>query len=353
MTDEPELTGPLRAFQSYFTGPEHRTRRLRMIFLVLFVGAWFAEYTAVWSFREDFRQHGDYLTMGSLMEEDRVFPRWLIGSALITEAYKVAQQEPGMNPVRFVHRASRWSYLATGIVVVLIFPTWAAFMALTCPMLLQFGAGYSEYYPFISPLFVGLALGHLDRRFDGWNPWVTGAACATLLLVYVGFLPLACMIGGYALARDPKQWWRMLAAGVIAADVLATSIYGAGFASRLWSDLNRGDMKFIPHQDGWAIPGTPFFRPARALDQLPGFFAMVIRGVGIGPLFAGVALSLRERRLTVLVVVYLVVSIFTIPRLGPLGDTDLYFQLYALVGLSIGRALDTSPLAPRPDTVAG
>ena len=38
MTDEPELTGPLRAFQSYFTGPEHRTRRLRMIFLVLFVG---------------------------------------------------------------------------------------------------------------------------------------------------------------------------------------------------------------------------------------------------------------------------------------------------------------------------
>ena len=57
-------------------------------------------------------------------------------------------------------------------------------------------------------------------------------------------------------------------------------------------------------------------------------------------MLAGIVLSFRSRRLAVLMSVYVVVSAFTIPRLGWLADTDLYFQLYALAGLSVGSALD-------------
>ena len=66
---------------------------------------------------------------------------------------------------------------------------------------------------------------------------------------------------------------------------------------------------------------------------------------------AALALSLRERRLGILVWVHAGVAWFTIPRLGGLGDTDLYFQLYALAGLTIGWTIDaadgraTSPAA--------
>lgn len=53
-------------------------------------------------------------------------------------------------------------------------------------------------------------------------------------------------------------------------------------------------------------------------------------------------LALHQRRLAVLMGVYVVVSMFTVPRLGWLGDTDLFFQLYILVGLSIGSAIDAA-----------
>jgi hypothetical protein len=305
-------------------------------------------FIAVWVARNEardalqFAQYGDYLVVMNLVQSDEPFPRWLIGTEMLRAAYRVSDALQGTTPLAFVLQASRGWYLVAGMAVLLAFPSWAAFMALTTPMLLHFGAGYSEYYPFVAPLFVATALGYVARRFDPLPPWAVGAGAALLVLFYVGFAPLALLVVLAAPPREARGWVQLIGAGAATGLVVSTALAGPTFLPMLWHDMNTGNLADYPEQDGWAMPGTPFFWPSRAVDQLPEFVAAISRGVGIGPMAAALVLSFRERRLAVLVGVYTVVSWFTIPRLGGLGDTDLYFQLYALAGLAIGRTIDAA-----------
>lgn len=317
-----------------------RISRRTALLLALFVGAWAAEVSAVWGYPETFVNYGDVETIPTLIRDGRTMTRWLVPSSALDAAYALASRVEHTSPVGFVMQASRAWSLASGLLVLLAFPSWAAFMALTCPMLLRFGTGYSEVYPFIAPILVAAALCHVGGSFDRLRPWMTGVLCAALLLLYVGFLPLAVLIAAYAIARNPWGVFELAGAALVSVAVVSAALFGPAFAPTLLSDLNTGDVPFLPGEKGWAMPGTPFYYPGKAIRSLPGFFAAVVTGVGIGPLFTGVVISFRERRLLLLVSTYLIVSVFTVPRLGPIADTDLFFQLYALAGLSIGRALD-------------
>jgi hypothetical protein len=312
------------------------SQRLSALLVLLFVAAWVARNEAT----DTFGQYGDYYQLVNLMQTEDAFPRWLIGTEVLRGAYRLAHYLQDTTPLSFVLQASKGWHLVAGIAILIAFPSWAAFLALTSPLLLHFGSGYSEYYPFVAPLFVAVALGHVNGTFDELKPWAVGAGCALLVMFYVGFLPLALIVAGQALLRDRSQAPVLLATGATTGLAVALLLAGPGFFTTLLADLNMGDVPAHPEQDGWAIPGTPFFWPGRAIEHLPAFAGAISRAVGIGPMLAGLALSLRDRRLAVLVWTYTVVSIFTIPRLGMLGDTDLYFQLYALAGLSIGWALD-------------
>jgi hypothetical protein len=312
------------------------------VFVALFIAAWLAQNQAVERHRDHFQAYGDYNAMINEVQSDQPFPRWLIGASVLSSTYQVADYLADLDAARFIYRSSMLWPLVAGIGILLIFPSWASYMALTCPMLLLFSSGYSEYYPYISPIFVAVALAHLNGRFDGLAAWTTGTLCSLLFLVYVGFLPLACIIGCYALARRPQAAIPLVGSALLTLVVVSLALSGPGYFSQMFHDLNTGDLPSYPEQDGWAMPGTPFFWPAKAAESFPGLLSAISRGVGIGPMLAACVLALHDRRLAVLMGVYVVVSVFTIPRLGWLGDTDLFFQLYILGGLSIGSAIDAS-----------
>ena len=317
------------------------------VFIALFVAAWIAQNQATERHRDHFEVYGDYNAVLNQVQSEETFPRWLLGEAILTQAYRASDYLAEVSPARFLYRASMLWALASSVALLIAFPCWAAYMALTCPMLLLFGSGYPEYYPFIAPLFAAAALAHVDARLDGLAPWATGALCATLLLLYVGFLPLALVIGAYAIKRNPQSTPMIALAGLVTLAVVGFTIAGPGYLTQLLHDLNTGDLPAYPEQDGWAIPGTPFFWPAKAFESLPGLFSAISRGVGIGPMLAACVLAFHRRRLAILLGVYVLVSAFTVPRLGWLGDTDLFFQLYVLVGLSIGSALDAAVNSPK------
>jgi len=316
------------------------------VFVALFIAAWLAQNQATERHQDHFVVYGDYKAMIHQVQSDEPFPRWLLGSAIVTQAYRATDYLAEISPARFLDRASMLWSLAASVALLIAFPCWAAYMALTCPMLLLFGSGYPEYYPFIAPLFTAAALAHVDSRFDGLAPWATGTLCAVLFLFYVGFLPLALLIGAYAVARRPRRTGAIALSGLVTLAAVSFVLTGPGYLNQMLHDLNTGDVPAYPGQDGWAMPGTPFFWPGKAFDSLPGLFSAISRGVGIGPMLAACVLALHQRRLAVLMGVYLLASVFTVPRLGWLGDTDLFFQLYILVGLSIGSALDKAVGAP-------
>ena len=137
------------------------------VFVALFIAAWLAQNQATERHQDHFVVYGDYKAMIHQVQSDEPFPRWLLGSAIVTQAYRATDYLAEISPARFLDRASMLWSLAASVALLIAFPCWAAYMALTCPMLLLFGSGYPEYYPFIAPLFTAAALAHVDSRSTG------------------------------------------------------------------------------------------------------------------------------------------------------------------------------------------
>jgi hypothetical protein len=235
---------------------------------------------------------------------------------------------------------------------------------------LLFSVGYLEYYPLIAVALVAALAWIFDRPLADRDPYRVGALSAVLSpLLYVAYAPVSLLILlFYGIARPSKALRAVATAAVVA--VIGIVIFwpqGVGsFVTALHSSLNLGDhgTAFKLYRGQAAGPDSMLFTWSYALSSQHlrhlGFMWHFGAGTVMLLMFlAGSVLLLwRHRRELVKLVSYkrswlglaligwhLFYMLRMVPKLGPVRDIDLFFNVYLVIaffaGLFLERGLDS------------
>jgi hypothetical protein len=331
------------------------------------------------------RSYGDGALFARFVADGRAVPRWLIGSAAAVAAHAALWDLPPVyahlpEPLR-----SPSSFLAVLGSVVMVLGTWAlvqrwrgrlcVVLPLLTPVWVLFASGYVEYYPLIAAPFVATLAWLFERPLEDRTPEQIGLLAAVLPLLYVGFLPTACLMMAAWIAVRPA---RALQAAVVAVAVAAVTIavcWPEGLASyfrTLYSVLNFGDAHLPPRYAGQVASPTSIMFAVDAVWSWPRareVAYLLVWGGGWWSLPVMVAATcrawhaidsrrgaaLRDVRTwlgAALVTWHLYYLAFMVPRLGPTADVDLFFPTYLTVAFVAGLLLDTTRTARTPTWAA-
>jgi hypothetical protein len=326
--------------------------------------------------------YGDYGYLDRVIGRNDVFPRWFLGSAILTRLYQSLWPTIGPhlpaplgNPDGFIRLVGaalmscssivllRWHGARLRLIIPLLSPIW-----------LLFHSGYNEYYPFIAWGYMCLLFMLTDSQ-EKYTPRFIATVCAALCLSYAGFVPIALFVlTYYALSTDMRRGViALLMAGVICVFLLILLWPNTlmSFAHEYVYTLNLGEQGtgFSAYigQSGWGT--TPFFSLSYALsvEHLSHLGFMFFLGIGPVPLLSVLGLMLFYSRdglfpciprtlttvcLGAFVIWQVLYGLLMIPKLGPLRDVDLFFSVYLTIGFIAGLLGDKLLDAARPDVAS-
>ena len=166
----------------------------------------------------------------------------------------------------------------------------AVLLPLSVPIWLLLSSGYSEYYPFIAPIFLSILVFLWESDMRNTPPWLMGLLISSIALLYAGFVPVSGLIlCVYGLRVGLKKGFQaFIASGLFAILLIVVLWPGSlpGFYHQYIDALNLGDHRSIPYYQGKSILNTPFFKIqfAFAAENIYHLFFMNFWGGGIAPL---------------------------------------------------------------------
>jgi len=334
------------------------------------------------------QRYGDAKFIARYVVQNTTMARWLAGTAVLSWLHEAIFQIPPISQVAPAAKVTA-TYLirVVGILVMVIgtaalYRRWPDRLSIALPTLLPiwllFSVGYLEYYPLIAVALVAALAWIFDRPLADRDPYRVGALSAALSpLLYVAYAPVSLLILlFYGIAKPSKALRAVATAAVVA--VIGIVIFwpqGVGsFVTTLHSSLNLGEhgTTFKPYRGHAAGSDSVLFTWSYALSPQHlrhlGFMWHFGAGTVMLLIFlAGSVLLLwRHRREMVKLVSYkrswlglaligwhLFYMLRMIPKLGPVRDIDLFFNVYLVIaffaGLFLERGLD--PDDSRRETV--
>lgn len=328
------------------------------------------------------RAYGDGTMFTQFVADGHAVPRWLIGSAAASATHAAIWELPPVRARLPEALHTPLAFLSVLESVVMIAGTWlllrrwrgqlSVLLPALTPIWLLFASAYVEYYPLIAVPFVAALAWVFERPLGQRTPMEIAAVVALLPLLYVGFLPAACLVFLAWAAVRPRQAPRAVAAGIGIATLTIVVCWPLGVTSyfrTLYAVLNFGDSHLPEQYVGLvAGPASIWFTVdavmtwSRARDvsyllvwgggwwTLPLIVVAAIRAwlVAAGSLRAA---ALRDARLwlgAALVGWHVYYLVFMVPRLGLPGDIDLFFPTYVTLAFVAGVLLDRTPTTRTP-----
>jgi len=297
--------------------------------------------------------------------------KYVIGMSALHELYVHIWQAPALNKILPLTMTGAVNFVrVTGIIVmtlcsimILLWQRSRLRVVLVCttPVWLLFGAGYIEYYPFIAGAMLALLCWLFAQPLEQRPASMVGIVCTAMPLLYAGFVPYSGII---MLAYIVGAGWRRGAIAVVyaaVAFVLLLVIFWPGsplhFLTSLLNDLNLGEKNIVyqNYQGHSAGEYSIFFSPVYvfSLAHANDVLTMLLSGAG------GVSLVLLpltiwrhsaalrrgstiNQLLAVLLLAWSVIYlVFTIPKLGPARDFDLFFVSYLSFAFLTGIIAET------------
>jgi len=319
------------------------------------------------------RPYGDGAVFSSFVTEGRVVPRWLVGSTAASTLHAAVWGLPPVAarlPVAWQSANAFLALLGTVCMVggtLALLRRWPGRLSVLLPALtpvwLLFMSGYTEYYPLIAVPFVAVLAWVFERPLGDRTPTQVGALVALLPLVYIGFLPVACLtLGAWAVVR-PEGAARVVATGLVVAAVTIAICWPLGiphYFQALYGVMNFGEANMPARYVGLSAGPTSLVFSLDAvltMARAREVGALVVWGGGwwtMPLLLAATWRAWRAGRVTwlacrrdvrmplgiALVGVQVYYLAFMVPRLGPVGDVDLFFTTYLTLAFMAGRVVD-------------
>lgn len=346
---------------------------------ILFIAGFLAVFSNIVGKFVPLMPYGDYAHLSNAIERNAVFPRWFLGSAVLTRFFQSLWPTIGPHLPTPLGSADGFIRLAGAALmscssVVLLWRHGACLrliLPILSPVWLLFHSGYNEYYPFIAWGFM-CVLFLLTEGLEKCTPRFVAMVCAALCLSYAAFVPIALFVlVGYALSTDIRKGAMallMTEAICVCLIILLWPDTLMAFAKRYVHVLNLGELNtfFSPYAGKSAGEATPFFSLSYALSvqHLSHLSFMFFFGLGPVPLLflpvimlfhSGDGLLARIPRtratlcLGAFVLWQVLYSLLMIPKLGPIRDIDLFFSVYLTIGFFAGLLGDKLLDAARPD----
>lgn len=310
-----------------------------------------------------FVAYGDAGYLPMVIAQGERFSRWLLGTAVLSDAYPAAHALLGVS-------AAQWVEVLGGLVMaafmVAIMVTSRGRLAylfpLMTPMWMVFSSGYDEYYPFIAGVYVYFVILMYQRELPNryWVPILSAA----MPLLYIAFAPLGALLLIRYWIDHPASRAKSLCLSAVVYIAGLVALWPGGpvdYVSALYLDLNLGEVNtaYAPYQGASASDYSPFFSLSYALSLQHGreLLYMLLAGTGVVIpllLLVGlVVLAVRGRAACftgkpnlsrVLFIAFVLWQIlyfvFMIPKLGPFVDIDLFFSVYFLLAMLAGLICD-------------
>ncbi len=319
------------------------------------------------------RPYGDGAVFTGFVAEGRVVPRWLVGSAAASTLHAAVWGLPPVAarlPAALQSANAFLALLGTACMVggtVALLRRWPGRLSVLLPALtpvwLLFMSGYTEYYPLIAAPFVAVLAWLFDRPLDERTPTQIGALVAVLPLVYIGFLPVACLTLVAWFVVRPDGAVRAVATGLVVAAATIAICWPLGlphFFQALYGVMNFGEANIPTRYAGQSAGPTSLVFSLDAVltwTRTREVGALVVWGGGWWAVPLLVTATWRAARAGLvtwaacrhdvrmplgiaLVGVQVYYLVFMLPRLGPVGDVDLFFTTYLTLAFMAGLVVD-------------
>ena len=319
------------------------------------------------------QRYGDSGFLVVVVDSVKPFSRWMSGSAVLSWIYAGLWKFPPISALlpASVNNAEGCvrligSLCMAGAAVAAVLSRrapLAAYVTVTSTMWMVFSFGYVEYYPFIAGLMIVFMVWLFGWSWDRHSPRTLGVLLGVIASSYVGFWPLAAIVGVMFVIASPRRNWPAIAWAVLAFLCCVRIFWPqspADFFLALWHDMNFGERFNYPRYVGLAAGPTSVYFKSSYVFSLPRlgelayqcFFSGTLVPLLLlgGLLAAGVAKtsrrSLREwgspARIAaaLLLAYYFRYFLWKIPKLGPRKDIDLYFELYLLAVFFLGLVME-------------
>jgi hypothetical protein len=314
---------------------------------------------------------GDNEQLGQVIEAGQVFSRWMIGSSVLKSIFQSLWLPLAMrgllpftpDPAIFIRLAGSLFMCGFSIFILRKFPTRLSIvLPLFVPIWLLLASGYSEYYPFITPVYLCLLIFLSVSDVKNFPPIWMGLLVSTVALLYAGFVPIALFL---LLIFFLRNGWKtgliaLMYSGLFAI-LLIVFLWPKSFPNFFKSyifDLNLGELNTeYPAYKGNALSNTPFFSPnfIFSLVHLRQLFFMYFWGGGFSPLLLIIGfiltfknwlhqkegiLNFNNLSVGVLLIWQALSFMIVIPKYGPVNDVDLFFSVYIAFAFVAGLLFD-------------
>jgi hypothetical protein len=317
-------------------------------------------------------EYGDNAFIVGVVESGSPFSRWLAGSAILTWVYAGVWKFPPVSALlpggatAHVFVGIAGSLCMAGTAVVAFVGRWrtlSVYLSVTSAIWLVFSLGYLEYYHFIAGALVLFLAWLHGTPWDRHDPRTLGIVLGVVASAYVGFWPLAAIVGLVFACSAPRRNWSVITWAVIAYLCCVRLFWPqspSNFFASLWNDMNFGERSISARYAGLSAgPTSVYFATAHVMSAwhlkelaYQAFFSGTLAPL----LLLGVALARTAqgefRRLArggvdastvaaaFVLAYYAHYFCWKIPKLGPRTDIDLYFVFYLLVTFYLGMALE-------------
>ncbi|MDP3847590.1 MAG: hypothetical protein Q8R10_14320 [Pseudomonas sp.] len=288
-----------------------------------------------------------------------------VGYAAIWQFPPIARILPGSiaNHAGFIRIAGISVMACTSIYLLTRYPSkYRVLLAATTPIWILFSFGYLEYYPFIAGGYLALLCWLFNGNFEEKSEIQIGVVTGVLPLIYLGFAPLSFIILFTYLWRARIEIVMRTLGALLLAFFIGLRLFWpkslSDYFTTLYQELNFGDTNTIYEgYRGLAASETSIFFNTDYVFSLKHFkelFHMLGLGLGLTPiviLFVALALSRkntwclsRKNVLAILITGWsLLYFAYTIPKLGPILDVDMFFMTYITIAFFSGATLDINP----------
>lgn len=316
---------------------------------------------------------GDGKLIALILSNRELFPavKYLAGIETLRMGYAAIWQFPPITKImpgeildqaNFIRVAGITVMAFTSLYLLHIYPKkYSLLLAISTPVWMLFSFGYLEYYPFIAGAYLALLCwifnGKLEDKSSLWIGITTGA----LPLLYTGFAPLSLIILLVYLWGTSFQIVMRTFGGLLLGFFITLRLFWPKSLSEyfvtLYQELNFGEANTIYEgYRGMAASETSIFFKndyAWSAQHISELIYMLSHGLGLAPL----ALLLvspffcrqqinhlsKKKILAALILCWsLFYFIYTIPKLGPRLDIDMFFMTYIAIAFFAGAALDAN-----------
>lgn len=223
-------------------------------------------------------------------------------------------------------------------------------LAATTPIWVLFSCGYLEYYPFIAGGYLALLCWLFNGDLEQKSEVQIGVVTGVLPLIYLGFAPLSLIILFTYLWRARIEIVIRTLGALLLGFFICLRLFWpkslSDYFTTLYQELNLGETNTIYEgYRGLAASETSIFFKSDyvfSLKHLKELFHMLFLGLGLAPVLI-LLLSLapsqkniwqlsRKHALAILIMGWsLFYFAYTIPKLGPILDVDMFFMTYITI----------------------